>query len=80
VRNGATAVDAIEWQDLYSTSSGSFPFATNPENTFEVPLNDVLQSGMSEVLITVYYVDGNTATVTLSPQELSTGSASYPLD
>ncbi|MGD9249405.1 MAG: glycoside hydrolase family 6 protein, partial [Desulfobacteraceae bacterium] len=56
------------------------PFATNPENAFEVPVNEVLQSGMSAVLITVHYVDGTTATVTLTPAQLAAGSTSYPLN
>jgi uncharacterized protein YjdB len=80
VRNGSTATDAIVWQDAAGTANGYLPFADNPENAFEVPVVEVLQSGMSSVLITVHYVDGTTATVTLSPAELATGSASYPLD
>jgi hypothetical protein len=31
------------------------------------------------VLITVHYVDGSTATVTLTPAELATQAVSYPL-
>ncbi|MGD9221867.1 MAG: glycoside hydrolase family 6 protein [Desulfobacteraceae bacterium] len=80
VRNGSTATDAITWQDAAGTANGYLPFATNPENAFEVPVDEVLQSGMSAVLITVHYVDGTTATVTLSPAELATESTSYPLD
>lgn len=79
VRNGSTATDSITWQDSAGTASGSLPFASDPENAFEVPL-EVLQSGMSSVLITVHYVDGTSATVTLTPAELGTGSASYPLN
>ncbi|MGD9169545.1 MAG: cellulase family glycosylhydrolase [Candidatus Thiodiazotropha sp.] len=80
VRNGSTATDSITWQDTAGTASGSLPFASNPENAFEVPVNEVLQSGMSSVLITVHYVDGTSATVTLTPAELAAGSASYPLN
>ncbi len=79
VRNGRTAVAAIEWRDAAGTATGYLPFADNPENTYEVPVADVLQSGMSSVLITVHYVDGTTATQTLTPAELAASSASYPL-
>jgi cellulose 1,4-beta-cellobiosidase len=80
VRNAPMATDTIEWQDADGTAKGSLPFATNPENAFEVPVDEVLQSGMSSVLMTVHYVDGTTATVTLTPDELATASASYTLD
>jgi hypothetical protein len=80
VRNAPMAVDTIEWQDTAGSANGSLPFATNPENAFEVPLDEVLQSGMSSVLITVHYVDGTTASLTLTPQELGTESASYTFD
>jgi uncharacterized repeat protein (TIGR02543 family) len=79
VRNGSTATDTITWQETAGTASGTLPFASDPENAFEVPL-EVLQSGMSSVLITVHYVDGTSATVTLTPAELGAGSASYSLD
>ncbi len=80
VRNAPTATDAITWRDAAGTASGSLPFAGDPENAFEVPVNEVLQSGFSSVLITVHYVDATTATVTLTPAELATGAASYPLN
>lgn len=80
VRNGSGAVDAITWKDTASSANGIFPFATNPENFFEVPQNEVLQSSMTSVLITIHYVDGSTATVTLSPQQLGTSGVSYLLD
>lgn len=79
VRNGATAVDSIEWRSANGTS-GIFPFAANPENAYEVPQSEVLQSGAASILITVRYVDGSTATVTLSPQQLSVPGASYLLN
>jgi endoglucanase len=79
VRNGSMAVSTIDWRDVAGTASGLLPFASNPENAFEVPTNDVLQSNMSSVLITVHYVDGSTATVTLTPAELATQAVSYPL-
>ncbi|MGD9364987.1 MAG: cellulase family glycosylhydrolase [Desulfobacteraceae bacterium] len=80
VRNAPTATDTIEWQDAAGTANGIMPFGADPENAFEVPVNEVLQSGMSSVLITVHYVDGTTATVTLTAAELATESASYLLD
>jgi endoglucanase len=79
VRNGRTAVGTIEWRDAAGSATGFLPFASNPENTFEVPTAEVLQSGMSSLLIKVHYVDGTTATVTLTPAELATPSSSYPL-
>jgi aryl-phospho-beta-D-glucosidase BglC (GH1 family) len=80
VRNGRMATASITWQDAVDGAGGEFPFANDPENTFEVPVDTVLQSGMQSVLITVHYVDGTTATVTLSPGQLATAAASYPLD
>ncbi len=80
VRNAPAATDTIEWQDTDGTAHGSLPFATNPENAFEVPVDEVLRSGMASVLITVHYVDGSLATVTVTPAELATASAAYPLD
>ena len=79
VRNGVTAVDSIHWRATDGSRSGVFPFATNPENAYEVPQNEVLQSGTASFLLTVNYVDGSTATVTLSPQQLSVPGASYLL-
>jgi cellulase/cellobiase CelA1 len=79
VRNGSTATDSIAWQDVADTANGYLSYATNPENAFEVPVDDVLQSGISSVLITVHYVDGTTATVTLTPAELAAESTAYPL-
>lgn len=80
VRNGPTATERITWQDASGTASGVLPFAGDPENSFEVPVNEVLQSGMSSVLIGVHYVDGTSATLTLTPAELAAGSSSYPLN
>ena len=77
IRNPATAVDAILWQD--PTSQGMFPYASDPENTFEVP-QTVLASTASMVALTVRYTDGSAATVKLSPSQLTTANASYPLD
>lgn len=79
VRNAPMATGFIEWQDAAGTATGFLPYADDPENSFEVPTSDVLQSGMSSVLITVHYVDGSTMSVTLTPAELAAGSAAYPL-
>lgn len=81
VRNGSGAVETISWEDTAGSGArGTFPFATNPENAYEVPQDEVLQSAMKSVLITVNYVDGDTATVTLTPQQLGTSGAVYTLD
>ncbi|MEJ2661406.1 MAG: hypothetical protein P8Z73_11885, partial [Desulfobacteraceae bacterium] len=69
----------IAWQDADGTAHGTLPFAANPENAFEVPVDEVLQSGMASVLITVHYVDGTTATVTVTPVQLAAELTSYPL-
>jgi endoglucanase len=79
VRNPLTAVDYIEWQDTAGSTKGTFPFAVDPENAFEVPVNEVLQSGITSFLITVHYVDGRTATVRLTPAQLGTQGGSYTL-
>ncbi len=80
VRNGSGAVDSITWVSVDGSARGSFPFATNPENAYEVPQNEVLQSGLAGVQITVHYRDGGNAAVTLSPSQLGVSGASYPLD
>ena len=54
------------------------PYASDPENTFEVP-QAVLQSATLVLTLTVHYADGTTATVKLSPGQLATANASYPL-
>lgn len=79
VRNGNTAVKTIAWETS-SGNGGTFSRARDPENSYEVPQNDVLQSGASSIRITVTYTDGNTATVTLTPQELGASNTSYPFD
>lgn len=80
VRNGKMAVAAIAWEDTESSAGGTFPFATNPENAYEVPQVEVLQSAMRNISITIQYVDGSVAGVTLTPQQLAVSGASYPLD
>jgi endoglucanase len=80
VRNGPTATQSIEWKDASGSAHGEFPFATDPENAFAVPVDPVLQSGSASFLITVHYVDGTTASVTLTPSQLAAESTSYSLN
>jgi len=81
VRNPATAVDTIEWQDASNAATrGTFPYATDPENSFEVPVSAVLQSSIASFLLTVHYVDGSKATVRVSRAQLATEKGSYPLE
>jgi uncharacterized repeat protein (TIGR02543 family) len=81
VRNPSTAVDTIEWQDASNAAArGTFPYATDPENSFEVPVDAVLQSSIASFLLTVHYVDGSEATVRVSRAQLASEKGSYPLD
>jgi hypothetical protein len=77
VRNPVSAVQAIAWKS--AAASGSFPFATDPENAFEVPVSQVLQSASPSFQITVSYAGGGTATVQLTPAQLAAGGSSYAL-
>lgn len=80
VHNPTTGVASIDYKDTASSAQGSFAFdTTNVENAYEVPVGAVLQSSAAQFLITVNYVDGTKATVQLSPAQLGTASASYPL-
>lgn len=80
VHNPATGVASIEYKDTASSAQGSFAFdTTNVENAYEVPVGAVLQSSAAQFLVTVNYIDGTKATVQLSPAQLGTASASYPL-
>jgi hypothetical protein len=75
VRNPPGAVQSIAWQDSQGTS-GSFPYASDPENTFEVPAS-VLQSAVATITISARFTDGSTATVALGPGQLGEATASY---
>jgi hypothetical protein len=77
IRNGPGATDEIAWSDSQG-GAGSFPYASDPENTFEVPAQ-VLQSTATSLAITARFADGSAATVSLSPAEIATGNTSYPL-
>jgi aryl-phospho-beta-D-glucosidase BglC (GH1 family) len=79
VRNPLTGVSAIEWRNEATSAQGSFPYATSPENAYEVPTASVLQANTAAFTVTVRYVDGRSATVRLSPAQLGTSGASYPL-
>lgn len=80
VHNPATGVASIDYKDTASSAQGSFAFdTTNVENAYEVPVGAVLQSSAAQFLVTVNYVDGTKANVQLSPAQLGTASASYPL-
>jgi hypothetical protein len=79
VRNPPWPVASIAWQDPAGSSHGAFPYAADPENTFEVP-TAVLQSSATTIAITVQYADGSTATAQLSPNQLAAASSSCSLD
>jgi expansin (peptidoglycan-binding protein) len=77
VMNPVSAVQGITWKT--ATSAGSLPYAHDPENSYELPVSDVLQSTSSSVQLTVTYSDGSTATAQLTPAQLGTGGSTYPL-
>ena len=78
VRNPPWAVESIGWRDPAGGAGGTFPYAADPENTFEVPA-EVLQATLSSLAITVRYGDGTTATAELTPSQLASAGVSYPL-
>jgi hypothetical protein len=75
IRNPPGAVAAITWTASQG-SSGTFPYASDPENTFEVP-QSVLQSTVPSLTVTARFNDGSTATVDLSPAQLALENATY---
>jgi len=77
IRNPPGAVDGIAWSDPQG-GNGFFAYATDPENTFEVPA-EVLQSLSESVTITARFNDGSTATTAVNPAQLAAGNSSYPL-
>jgi len=77
IRNPAGAVDSITWQDVQG-GSGSFAWASDPENAFEVPTS-VLQSSAARVTVTVHFADGGTAAAALTPAQLAAENTSYSL-
>jgi hypothetical protein len=79
VRNPPWPVSSIAWQDPAGLAQGAFPYATDPENTFEVPAQ-VLQSSAGSITLAVHYTDGSAATVQLSPSQLAAANNAYPLE
>jgi hypothetical protein len=79
VRNPPWPVASIAWQDLAGSAQGAFPYATDPENTFEVPA-EVLQSSTASLGLTIHYSDGTAVTVRLSPSQLATANTAYAID
>lgn len=79
VRNPMTAVAAIDYQDENNGAiSGTMALLTpSIENFFSVP-TDVLAGSIID--LTVRYVNGTTATVTLTATQLGTPSTTYPLN
>ena len=75
VRNPPSAVQSIEWRDS-AAATGAFPYASDPENTFEVPPS-VLQSTVTSLTVTARFGDGSSATVDLGPGQLAVENASY---
>lgn len=80
VRDPAWPVDAITWHGTSGAAGGAFPYATDPENAFEVPVSDVLQSSAAAVRVEVRFVDGTRASVQLGPAQLAAENAEYPLE
>ena len=79
VRNPPWPVASIVWQDPVGAVQGPFPYATDPENTFEVPAQ-VLQSNAASIAITVHYTDGTLAAAQISPTQLAAANTSYPIE
>ena len=79
VRNPPWPVATIAWKDPDGTAAGTFPFAADPENTYEVP-TEALQTTAAVLLVTVTYADGSTATARLAPGDLASPDTSHPLE
>lgn len=77
VRNPPGAVTSITWRDSQGTS-GAFPYASDPENTFEVP-QSVLQSTATTITITARFSDGGSQTVDVAPAQLATENGLYTM-
>jgi hypothetical protein len=78
VRNPPRPVKSMAWQDTSGIVLGELPYATDPENSFEVPAA-ALQSSAAELQIAIAYTDGSSATVRVSPGQLAAPNTSYPL-
>ena len=77
VRNPPGAVDSIAWLDSQG-ASGVFPFATDPEGTFQVPPS-VMQSTVATLAVTARFSDGTSAAVSLRPGQLAEENATYAM-
>jgi len=75
VRNPPGAVLSMTWSDPQG-ASGVLPYATDPENTFEVPPS-VLQSRATTLSVAARFSDGGRAAVDVTPAELASGNGSY---
>lgn len=75
VRNPPGAVLSMSWTDARG-ASGAFPYASDPENTFEVP-TAVLQSTASTITVSARFGDGSSAAVDVTPTELAAPGSSY---
>jgi len=78
VRNPPDAVESIAWRDSQG-GRGVLPYATDPENTFEVPPS-LMQSTVATITVTAQFSDGTTAAVRLSPGQLSAEDANYAME
>jgi len=77
VRNPPGAVESIAWRDSQGLGD-PFPYAADPENTFEVPPS-VMQSTVATITVTAQFSDGTTASVNLSPGQLAVENAKYEM-
>ncbi len=75
IRNPPGAVLSIVWRDSLG-ASGTFSYASDPENTFEVPTS-VLQSTATTVTVTAVFSDGSSESVEVAPSRLATEDTSY---
>jgi len=79
IRNPTMAVKGIDYQDENNGAiAGSMELSPSIENYYLVP-TDAL-AAFSTLHITVHYVDGSTATVAVSSDQLATPDSTYPLD
>ncbi len=79
VRNPVTGVAGIDYVNKSNSSqSGTLAASSGIENFYQVPV-DVLQAG-ANFDFTVRYVDGTSATITLSSDQLGQAQATYPLN
>ena len=80
VRNPDTAVTAIEWRKQSDPGSqGTFAYAGPSIENYHLVPTEVLQ-GNTTYDLTVRYVDGSAAAVSLTSTELARSEATFPLD